>query len=203
MLLCTSCFDREEEKKEVRKVWKAYRMAFSNNMGVECSKYVDSASIKQYAYLHTLALDADSATVERLRMDQKLAVLLARHAIPAASIEGMDGKRFFEALVQMGMGGGGAGEDVHFDFLSIDPKRAVTQMIDSNGKRGLTLTFFKEYDHWKLDLPSLTAQIDKFTWESMVKESGRTEHEFLNTVLEMTNNIPPNDSVWQPVRGRR
>lgn len=197
VLFLSSCFDRKHEQKEIVNTWKAYRVAFSNNMGKECSRYIDSESVKYYDYLLTLVKTADSATVERLRMDQQLAVLQARHTMLPSQIALLNGKTFFESLVQQGEGGG-SNEMPDFEFLSVTPTHAEAQIVDSNGKRGLKIVFNKEDKIWKLNVPYISGQISKSSWEQLMKESGKTEHEFIYTILELTNHKKPSDNVWHP-----
>jgi hypothetical protein len=198
LLSFASCFDRNREREKIMKVWTAYRAAFSNNMGAECSRYIDSASIRYYSHILSLVKNADSTTVERLRMDQKLAVLLTRHTTPTAVVMKMDGKALFEQLVVTGVGGG-SNEKLDFEFLSVNPKEAVAEVIDSNGKRGLTLNFSREFGEWKINIAKLTGQIGKFDWNTLVKESGKSEREFVYLVLEMANNVKPANAVWHPL----
>ena len=199
ILFLTSCFDRKQEQRELIKTWKAYRLAFSNNMGKECSKYIDSESIKYYEYLLTLVRTADSATVERLRMDQQLAILLARHTMLPSQIALLNGKTFFESLVQQGEGGG-LNESNSFEFLSVNPTHAEAQIIDTNGARGLKVVFNKENKIWKLNVPFISGQISKTFWEQFVKESGKTEHELIYAVLELSNHQKPTNNVWHPLK---
>jgi hypothetical protein len=193
-----SCFDRKHEQKEIINTWKTYRTAFSNNMGKECSKYIDSESVKYYGNLLTLVKTADSTTVEQLRMDQKLAVLIGRHTIPPSQIIKLNGLTFFESLVQQGEGGG-LSEAPNFEFLSITPTHAEAQIVESNGKRGLKVIFNKENKIWKLNLAYISGQLGKTDWEQAIKETGKTEHEFIYAILELANNIAPTNKVWHPL----
>lgn len=199
ILFLTSCFDRKQEQRELIKTWKAYRLAFSNNIGKECSKYIDSESIKYYEYILTLVRTADSATVERLRMDQQLAILLARHTMLPSQIAVLNGKTFFESLVQQDEGGG-LNETTSFEFLSVNPTHAEAQIIDTNGERGLKVIFNKENKIWKLNVPFISGQISKTAWEQVVKESGKTKHEFIYAVLELSNHQKPTNKVWHPLK---
>ncbi len=194
----TSCFDRKREQTEIINTWRTYRTAFSNNIGKECSRYIDSASVKYYEHLLTLVRTADSTTVEQLRMDQKLAVLLARHTIPATQIAKLNGTDLFERLVDQGAGGG-LSEAPNFEFLSVTPAQAEAQIIDSNGKRGLKVVFNKENGIWKVNLAFISGQLSKSDWQEVIKESGRTEHEFIYAILELANNIEPTNNVWHPL----
>lgn len=198
ILFLSSCFDRKHEQKEIINTWKAYRIAFSNNMGKECSKYIDSESIRYYDYLLTLVRTADSETVERLRLDQQLAILQARHTMPPSQIALLNGKTFFESLVQQDEGGG-SNETPSFEFLSLTPTHAEAEILDSNGKRGLKLIFNKENKIWKLNVPYISGQISKSSYEQMIKESGKTEHEFIYTILELANHKKPSNKVWHPL----
>ena len=142
-VVLTSCFDRKSEQHEIISTWKKYRTAFSNNMGKECSKYIDGESIDYYQHLLDLVKNADSTTVDQLKFDQKLVVLLARQTMPKAKIAQLNGITFFEGLVEQGNGGGLA-EAPNFKFLSTNPKHAEAQIVDSSGKEGLKVVFNKE-----------------------------------------------------------
>ena len=196
LFVLASCLDRNYERKEIVKTWKTYQVAFSNNVGEECSKYIDSASIKYYDHLLDLIKTADSTTVERLKMDQKLAVLLARHTLSQSQITRINGKGLFEALVKGG--DGGMKEIPNFEFLSVTPRRAEAIIVDSNGKRGLSVEFNKENGVWKINLAYLSAQMSESDWTGAIRESAKTEREFVYDVLELANNTKPTDAVWHP-----
>ena len=198
LFILASCFDRNHERREIVKTWRIYRTAFANSIGTECSKYIDSASIRYYDHMLILVRSADSITVDRLKMDQKLQVLLARHMLSPAEIMRMNGKELFESLVQQD-DGGGLKETPNFEFTTINPKHAEARIIDSNGKRGLAVEFNKEYGIWKIDLPSISAQLGKSDWTEVIKETGKTEHEFLYAILELSNNVKPKNTVWNPI----
>lgn len=198
LLSLASCFDRKQEEKEIAATLENYRMAYSNNMGKECGKYIDSATISFYDNLLTFVKTADSTEIEQLRMDQKLAVLLTRHTMTAALIEKLNGLTLFEQLVQQGEGGR-LGETLNYNFLIVTPTHAEVQMIDSTGKPCLKLAFDKENNVWKINLAYVSGQIGKAAWEQLVKESGKTEHEFLYTALEAANHKKPTDSIWHPL----
>jgi hypothetical protein len=193
-----SCFNRKQEQKKILDTWKKYRTAFSNNMGQECSKYIDFETVNYYNHLLTLVKTADSSTVEQLRMDQKLSVLLARHTIPRSEILKLNGVTLFESLVRRDEGGG-LKETPNIEFLSVTPTTAEAQVIDSSGKPGLKVVFNKEKDLWKVNLAYISGQIGKSDWSQIVKESGKTEHELLNTILELANNKTPTNAVWHPL----
>ncbi len=197
LFVFASCFDRKHEQREIIRTWKTYRTAFANNMGNECSKYIDAESIKYYDHILTLVRTADSATVEQLRMDQKLAVLLARHTMPRSQIAKINGLGLFESLVQQG-DGGRLNEAPDFAFILVTPTHAEAQIVDSNGIRGLKVAFNKENKLWKVNLAYISGQLGKSDWQQAIKETGRTEHEFIYTVLELANGLEPNNRVWHP-----
>ena len=192
-----SCFDKKQEQQEIIKTWKKYRTAFSNNLGNECSKYIDSESVIYYNNMLTLVRTADSAAVEQLRVDQKLTVLLARHTMLPEEIRKLNGVTFFENLIKLGEGGG-LSNAPDFEFVTVSPTQANAYVVDSNGKRGLNVLFNKENDIWKINLAYLSGQLSKSDWDNIINESGKTEHEFINEVLMLANDKVPANSAWHP-----
>ncbi len=198
LFLLASCFDKNHERKEIIKTWNAYRSAFANNLGTECSKYIDSASVRYYDHLLTLVRSADSTTVDMLKMDQKLAVLLARHTLSESKIMHISGKELFEELVKQS-DGGKLSETLNFEYITLAPKHAEVRIIDTNGKKGLVVAFNKEFGVWKIDLVSISGQLSKSDWRELINESGRTEHDFVSALLELSNNVKPTNAVWHAV----
>lgn len=195
-----ACHQGKPEKELIREACNKYINAVSGNLGAESVKYIDSNSVHYYAQMIPLILKADSNTVSRLRMDQRMLVLVIRQTMPIEKIKKLNGATLFEYLVQIGMCESGKGLDKYYMDIHVDKKNhGYIQLIDSNNVRGVMLQFNKEFDQWKIDLPAITSLITNSMWRTLVEESGKTEKEFVEQVVELSTNIPLADSTWRPL----
>jgi predicted unusual protein kinase regulating ubiquinone biosynthesis (AarF/ABC1/UbiB family) len=193
----TACHEGKPEKELIRDACNKYINAVSGNLGTESVKYIDSNTVNYYAQMIPLILKADSSTVARLRMDQRMLVLVIRQTMPVEKIKKLNGASLFEYLVQIGMCESGKGLDKYYFDIHVDKKNhGYIQLVDSNNVRGVVLQFNKEYDQWKIDIPAITALITNSMWRNLVEESGKTEKEFVEQVVELSTNMPLADSTW-------
>lgn len=200
LLIISSCVDRGHEKIMVRQSLNRYLDAVSNNLGAESIKYIDSATINYYNSMLPVIIGADSITVEHLRFDQKLLVLMVRHTLPLSKVSQMTGATLFEYLVQTGQCEGKGLEKYYFDVTLTDKSKARVQLIDSNNHAGIFIVLNKEYNVWKINLPSITTQISKKVWKDLIKETGMTERELILAALKLSDDKEPDNSIWHPMK---
>jgi hypothetical protein len=196
----TSCSDRKADMKEIKSRWKNYVEYNANNLGKESVKLIDSSSISYYANMLSLIQDADSLTVEQLRLDQKILVLGIRLATSKKKIQDMkDGGALFTYCVQIGLiGSRYDDEKTYMEVLSINNNVAKTQLVDSNNKPGLLFEFRKENGKWLINLTKAYSHYGDDTWKTLIKESGKTEREYLYSILELMSKEKPTNSIWYP-----
>jgi hypothetical protein len=198
ILVFVSC-KHANDQEEITKSFLNYKAYMANNLGEKAVKLTDSNTINYFSELLYLVKNADSNTVERLRFDQKLSVLLTRHMATREKILNMDGRSLFIFIVQTSPGRNDDDNDEKLDLISISKNVARCQIIDSNAEKGLVLEFRKEYGVWKIDIPAMYAATNN-VWKEEFKSTGRTEKELISTILMTKTDIPPDNSIWQPVK---
>ena len=203
IFILSSCNNAEHERKEIHRVWDSYQQSLSLKMGSESIKYIDSASLNFYTYMLGVIRTADSNKVESLPVYQKILVLGIRQMGSTAYIRSMDGRSLFAYCVQTGLLGSAVDEKSGFRIKNILGNTAYAEMVDSSGKAGLDLQLHKENGQWKVNLTTVYAKYADETWKIFIKQSGKTEREFIDTILDYLCGEKPRErtraEIWHPV----
>ncbi len=199
VIVAFGCKSKKPDKEQIRDALTGYINAVSNNLGAESIKYIDSNTVRYYGQMIPLILKADSNTVSRLRIDQQLLVLVVRQTMPLGKIKSLNGASLFEYLVQIGMCEAGKGLDKYYFDIHVEKRdHGYILLIDSNNVSGVKFHFNREFGQWKIDIPSIASLITKSMWRNLIEESGKTEKEFVQQVVELSTGNRLNDSTWHP-----
>ncbi len=200
MQFTIACQNQKPDKEQIRDACNRYITAVAGNLGTESIKYIDSNTVNYYGQMIPLILRADSIIVSRLRLDQQLLVLVVRQTMPLNKIKELNGAKLFEYLVQIAMCESGKGLDKYYFDIHVEKKNhGYIQLVDSNNVPGVKFYFNREFGQWKIDIPSITSLITKSMWRKLIEESGKTEKEFVQQVVELSTGTPLNDSTWHPL----
>lgn len=191
-----SAFAQKSEEKLVRKAFDNYKTAVLNKQGEQAVNYVSAKTIDYYSNMLELVKTADSTTIDRLQLMDKLMVLTVRLRIPKEEILKFDGKSFLEYGISNGM----IGNIANFSIgdVKITGDTAKGQFMVGKEKAPFYYDFYKENGQWKIDLTSILA-ISETAFSAMIQESGQTENEILLLLLEKIAGAKPDNTMWQPI----
>jgi len=186
------------EEQAVIAAFDGYKTAVLADKGEEATKFVDTRTIKYYETILGHIKNSDSATVDNLKLMDKLVVFAIRHLTPKDSIMNFDGKGLFVHAIQQGMVGKDNIPGMKIGEVSID-KEFASGRIEVEGKpTPASFHFYKENGQWRMDLTSIFS-ISEIAFNSMIKQSGQEPNEFLFATLEMMTGKAPGNNIWQPV----
>lgn len=186
------------EEDAVRNTFAYYKRAILAESGAEAFQWVDRTTADFYSRILSLAADADSATVRSLDLQDRYMVFLIRHSIPAEQVRRMDGGALFAYAVQEGLLGETRMADMEIGDVAVNGTTATGSLLVKGKPSGLEFRFNKEGGLWKIDLTSLFPQSEA-ALRNHVVQSGRSEDEFVDEMIELQTGVKPGADVWRPV----
>ena len=193
----TWAFAQTNEDDLVRASFSAYKSAILNDKGEEAVKYVDSRTIKYYDKILGLVKTADSTTVDRLGLMDKIMVLTVRSKVTPQEVRSFDGSKLLVYAIKSGMVGKNSVSTISVGDVRVDGNFATGQFVNNSVKTPLNLQFYKEGGSWKSDLTALFPA-SAGSMKSMVERSGKTENEFILFVLETLTGKKQDATIWKP-----
>jgi hypothetical protein len=194
-----SAFTQKSEVKAVKASFDNYKQAILNDKGEEAVQYVDSRTINYYGDVLEKVRSADSATVNRLDLLDKVMVFSVRHRATKEDILSFDGKGLLVYAIKSGMVGKNSVVNSSIGDVTVEGTFAKGQYVSNGQKAPFNFDFYKEDNAWKVDLTSIFSTTN-IAFRKLVEESGQTENEFLFSILERLTGRRPGDEIWIPTQ---
>lgn len=192
-------FAQSDAEIAVKECYSKYKTAILNDKGEKAARYVDSNTFAYYDKILKLVKSADSISVEKLSLVDKLAVLGIRHKTPREDILKFDGK----ALLIYSVNNGGAGKNgvtnTSLGDVTVDGDFAKGEVLNKGKKTSTFMHFYKQDNNWKIDLTALFP-LTNVAFKKVIKESGESENDFIFILLESLTGKKPGLEIWQPVQ---
>jgi len=198
LLLLSTCCLAQDDKEMIKQTFNNYKSAILNDKGEEAVNYVDSRTLKYYADILEVIKHADSSVINASSLIDKVTVLSVRHRATREEILSMDGTGLFVYAIKKGMVGKNSVMNNTIGDIKIDNGFAKGQLLVSGQPTEIYMHFYKEQDHWKIDLTSIFP-IGNAAFKDMVEEDGRPENEFIFMILEYLTGKKPGLGIWQPL----
>jgi hypothetical protein len=199
LVLSISAFTQKSEVKAVKASFDNYKQAILNDKGEEAVQYVDSRTINYYGDVLEKVRSADSATVNRLDLLDKVMVFSVRHRATKEDILSFDGKGLLVYAIKSGMVGKNSVVNSSIGDVTVEGTFAKGQYVSNGQKAPFNFDFYKEDNAWKVDLTSIFSTTN-IAFRKLVEESGQTENEFLFSILERLTGRRPGDEIWIPTQ---
>jgi hypothetical protein len=197
--LTTFSFGQAKSQGAVKESFNKYKTAILNDKGDEAVNYVDSRSIAYYGKILELVKSADSASVEKLSLFDKLMVLIIRHRTSRENILKFDGKSLLVFAIKSGMVGKNSVSNNTIGDVTINDSFAKAELISHGQKTPLFMHFYKEDNIWKMDLTALFP-MSNMAFKKLIEESGEKENDYIFKLLESLTGRRPNSEIWQPIK---
>jgi hypothetical protein len=194
-----SAYTQKSEVKAVTASFDNYKQAILNDKGEEAVQYVDSRTINYYGDVLEKVRSADSATVNRLDLLDKVMVFSVRHRATKEDILSFDGKGLLVYAIKSGMVGKNSVVNSSIGDVTVEGTFAKGQYVSNGQKAPFNFDFYKEDNAWKVDLTSIFPTTN-IVFRKLVEESGQTENEFLFSILERLTGRRPGDEIWIPTQ---
>jgi hypothetical protein len=194
-----SAYTQKSEVKAVTASFDNYKQAILNDKGEEAVQYVDSRTINYYGDVLEKVRSADSATVNRLDLLDKVMVFSVRHRATKEDILSFDGKGLLVYAIKSGMVGKNSVVNSSIGDVTVEGTFAKGQYVSNGQKAPFNFDFYKEDNAWKVDLTSIFPTTN-IAFRKLVEESGQTENEFLFSILERLTGRRPGDEIWIPTQ---
>jgi len=146
-----------------------------------------------------LVKSADSVSVERLSLLDKLMVLIVRHRTPQEDIRKFDGRPLFIYAINSGMVGKNSVSSNTIGEVTVDKKFAKGQVLVNGKKAPIFMQFNKEENSWKMDLTALFP-MSNMAFKKVIEDSGENENDFIFKILESLTGKKPSAEIWQGVQ---
>lgn len=198
LVFSINCAAQKNDKAAIQNCFDNYKKTILAEEGTEAVEYLSQRTVNYYADILKKSLGADSATVDKMNLMDKLMVFSLRHRAPKDSLLAFDGKSVIVYAIQKGMIGKSSVARNELGTIKID-KETAQAFIKSNGaETGMFFNFYKEKRNWKLDLTSFfpTANL---VFQKLIRDDGRSENEYLFYLLEMITGEEVTENIWQPV----
>jgi hypothetical protein len=169
-----SAYTQKSEVKAVKASFYNYKQAILNDKGEEAVQYVDSRTINYYGDVLEKVRSADSATVNRLDLLDKVMVFSVRHRATKEDILSFDGKGLLVYAIKSGMVGKNSVVNSSIGDVTVEGTFAKGQYVSNGQKAPFNFDFYKEDNAWKVDLTSIFPTTN-IVFRKLVEESGQTE----------------------------
>lgn len=198
-LFGTSLLAQNSEDTLIRAVFDKYRSDLLNDRGTEAVKEVDSKTIRYYSDILELTISADSSKVETLSIMDKMSVLIMRLKISKEELLTFSGKDLFIYSVDHGMVGKSGIAKNSIGQITVNDNFASAPLGMKGAPTEVRFEFYKENGSWKINLTSIFP-LAELVFEKLIKDSGKSENEFLIPIIEAATNKRVSREVWQPLK---
>ncbi len=184
---------------EVHESFEQYRTAILVGDGETAVQYLNQASINYYDDMLKDALYLKESEFEERTILDKLMILRLRMNFTAKELKKMNGRQLIVYSIQKGWIGKSSVINIEIsEEIKIKGDWATIEVMQNGQSSGLNFIFQKENDIWKLDIKEIF-KISNMTLAYLVKQSDYTEKEFIEMVLENTDNKKVSKSYYKPM----
>lgn len=189
----------QDNKAAVAQCFHQYKNAILEGKGAIAADYVDSKTISYYDFILEQVKHRDSVELFDLNLNDRLMILSVRHRINNKNLHKIDGKGLFILSIDNGLISKTSLAGNEIGDVAIEDKKAKAQLLIQGIKTPVFMEFVQEKNKWKLNLTSMFEQTST-SIQKMAKRSKMTENEFMLLMLEKSNNIKPNRTIWNPIK---
>lgn len=187
----------QDDARVVREVFEKYKEAVLASKGDDAVKYVDTNTIRYFDRILNDVKTADSASLVRKSLVDRLMIFTIRHKAAADDIAAFDGRQLFVYAINTGIVAKNAIQNNGVGEIRIDGNKANGQFIFFGQKAPFHFEFNNEEGQWKMDLTSVFPMTEVGIRRFM-GQTGLNENDYLLGMLEMVSGSRPGPQVWRP-----
>ena len=197
-LLVESCKENNDQEQIVN-CFNQYKASILTGKGDEAIIFFDSRTIKYYDEIIEQIKTADSIKVESLPLLDKFTVLSFRYRVQKEDVLKMDGRKLLIYAIDNGMVGKSKIAEDKIGEIKIDGDFATAKFVINEEISSMSIDFYKEEGQWKIDLTSIFLY-STIALREMLEKSGRSENDYLFSIIEALTGRKPSAEIWEPLR---
>lgn len=194
----TSANAQTNEKAEIKKVFEEYKSAILNDQAEDALNAIDNKTKIYYQNILSEVKTADSSKIARMSMIDKVTVLGIRSKGTKKEILDMQGSDAFLFAIRNGMVGKNSVINNSVGEITINKNFAKGELLVQGKKSPVFFHFYKENEGWKLNLTELFT-LGNISIKQLLKDSGKSENEFLMEILSAMSGKTLSYDIWQPI----
>jgi hypothetical protein len=198
LVTITSDVAQTNDKVEIRSIFDVYTSAILNDQPEEALNAIDNKTIDYYKNILAEVKNADSSKISAMSLIDKITVLGVRARATKQEILDMKGSDVFIFAIKNGMVGKNSVVNNSVGDIIIDKNFAKGELLVNGKKTPVFFHFYKENDGWKLNLTELFS-LGNVSLKQLVKESGKTENEYLIEILSLLTGKTLSYEIWHPI----
>lgn len=191
-------FSFAQEEDSIRSCFETYKQAVIDHDGDLASANVTETTLDYYQNLVKLAQEADSVSIAKLRLIDKLTVLSIRLKMLQDPDYIADGRSYFSRAINNGWVEQGGIRELQLGEINVSQNFAAAHLIRNEEETPLYFNFHFE-DSWKLDLTSLLFATEEMLQNS-IKQMGINESDFIQNALLANKENELLKELWNPVK---
>jgi hypothetical protein len=180
--------------------YKGYMVACDKGKGKKAFGYLDHNSKVYFELMLNDLWYADSMTLEKLPMDERLLILIIRQINAHEKLESFNPQSFaVYVLGEVAPPGLYTREGYTLGELREEENMAYARLMVNGNPVDPEFIFTKENGHWKMSLiPFLQDATSHIT--ARLKKSNTAEKEFNLFMIESFSNEPISPDIWKPTK---
>lgn len=195
-------FGQTEDEKAVRNCFSKYKKAILESKGAIAAQHIDKNTVKYYQRILDKSIYADSLSLAKSNILDRMTVLSSRHRIKEDELLKMTPKSYFTYAIDQGMIGKNGVMNVSLGEVKTEGDFATAKILSGGKSTPMTFQFNKENGEWKLDLTSIF-KISAMALKKFLSESETSETEFILNALSVIIGEAPSEKIWQPIREKK
>jgi len=192
LLAITNKVLAQQDSSFILKNYRLYQQAIANRNGAEAAQFIDSSSLAYYGKMLDWVNTADSLTLSRLSLIDRLTVLNFRHMDTTKKIASFNEKKLFQFAIDTEII---TSTEDSLGHVQVDKEEAVGYLKNNEDQDSVKITFRKENGRWKVDLVSQIIQSGEVI-KALLSTSELAENDYLFYLLENMSGRAPDPAIW-------
>ena len=195
----TSANAQTNDTADIKKVFKEYKSAILNDQANDALNAIDKKTINYYKSILSEVKTADSNKISAMSSIDKITVLGIRAMATNQEILDMQDSDAFLFAIKNGLVGKNSVINNSVGDITVDKNFAKGELLVQGKKTAVFFHFYKESEGWKLNLTELFS-LANMSLKKMIKNSGKTENEYLIVILGLLSGKTLTSEIWNPIK---
>ncbi len=183
----------------IKDVFAGYKTAIMTDQEAQAIDYMDIRTLDYYKHILNLVKSADSITLDAQPPLDKFTILNIRHVATKKQILAFNDKSIIAFVIKNGMMGKNTLEGFELGKITVKKNTAKAMIIVDGKKSTKFYNFYSDGANWKIDFSSLFPAEEKETAQ-IIKDSGKTENEFMLGILEIMSEKKVSPNIWKKIK---